>query len=228
MLPASVIEDDPRWPALSRGLSALQLDAAPAQACTLLRFLDLLERWNRHFNLTAVRDPAQMVGLHLLDCLAPLPSVDRHLGGGEARILDVGSGAGLPGLVWAVMRPAWRVTCVDAVAKKVGFMRQAAAELGVANLTPVHARVEQIVAATAAADLVVCRAFAALDAFVQSTRHLLAPRGCWLAMKGVVPVDEIASLDRDVEVFHVEQLAVPGVDAERCLVWLRPVAREVG
>lgn len=224
---AAALDDDPRWPILRAGFDDLRLDCAAAQARALLRYLDLLARWNRHFNLTAVRDPARMVTLHLLDCLAALPSVDRRLQGRSARIVDVGSGAGLPGLVWALMRPAWTVTCVDAVAKKAGFVRQAAGDLGLPNLRAEHERVERF-RLPGGADLVVCRAFAALDAFVLCTRQLLDSQGCWLAMKGAVPNDEIHALPTDIDVFHVEQLVVPGLEAQRCLVWMRPFASEVG
>lgn len=224
---APTLDQDPRSGILCRGIAELGLDCSPAQAEALLRFLDLLERWNRHINLTAVRDPGQMVGLHLLDCLAPLPSIHRYLEGSAPRVLDVGSGAGLPGLVWAVMHPDWTVTCVDTVGKKAGFIRQAAGDLGLVNLQAVHARVEQF-QPEPAPDLVVCRAYATLDAFVRSTRHLLAPRGCWLAMKGAVPAEEITHLPADIEVFHVEQLTVPRLDAQRCLVWLRPRQQKVG
>jgi 16S rRNA (guanine527-N7)-methyltransferase len=218
---------DPRCAALRAGLESLSLAVSDNQVDRLLGYLDLLRKWNQAYNLSAVRDPQQMVYQHLLDCLAALPALDRHLLGREARILDVGSGAGLPGVVWAVMRPSWSVCCVDAVAKKASFVRQVAAELGLRNLRSEHARVEQL--DRAQVDVVVSRAFASLADFAALTGRHLSPGGCWLAMKGKVPDDEMAALPADVRVFHVEPLQVPGLDAQRCLVWMRPeTAQELG
>jgi 16S rRNA (guanine527-N7)-methyltransferase len=214
------MSNDPRRAALRSGLEALSLQADDILQDRLLAYLDLLQKWNRAYNLSAVRDPQQMVYQHLLDCLAALPALDRHLQGREARILDVGSGAGLPGVVWALMRPNWSVCCVDAVAKKASFVRQVAGELALRNLQSEHARVEQL--RLPLVDLVVSRAFASLADFTALTRQHLSPGGCWLAMKGKVPDDEIAALPADVSVFHVEPLQVPGLDAQRCLVWMRP------
>jgi 16S rRNA (guanine527-N7)-methyltransferase len=214
------MDKDPRRTVLRSGLEALSLPADEALLDRLLAYLDLLQKWNQAYNLSAVRDPQQMVHQHLLDCLAALPAVDRHLRGREARILDVGSGAGLPGVVWALMRPNWAVCCVDAVAKKASFVRQVAAELALRNLQAEHARVEQL--CIVAVDVVVSRAFASLADFAALTRQHLAPGGCWLAMKGRLPEEEIAALPADVAVFHVEPLQVPGLDARRCLVWMRP------
>lgn len=211
---------DPRRAALRAGLQALSLPDDDDRVGRLLGYLDLLHKWNQAYNLSAVRDPLQMVHQHLLDCLAVLPPLDRHLQGRDARILDVGSGAGLPGVVWAVMRPGWAVCCVDAVAKKASFVRQAATELGLRNLRSEHARVEQL--HLPQFDVVVSRAFASLADFSTLTRHHLLPGGCWLAMKGKLPDEEIVALPADVQVFHVEQLQVPGLDAQRCLVWMRP------
>ena len=211
---------DPRSSVLSAGLEALGLPASEALRSQLLAYLDLLHKWNQAYNLSAVRDPQQMVPQHLLDCLAALPALDRHLNGGEARILDVGSGAGLPGVVWALMRPQWSLCCVDAVAKKMSFVRQVAAELALRNLRAEHARVEQL--QLPPFDVVVSRAFASLADFTRLTRRQLAPGGCWLAMKGRLPDEEISVLGADVTVFHVERLQVPGLDAQRCLVWMRP------
>lgn len=211
---------DPRRAALRAGLQTLSLAADGDQVERLLGFLDLLLKWNQAYNLSAVRDPQQMVHQHLLDCLAALPPLDRHLQGREPRILDVGSGAGLPGVVWALMRPSWMVCCVDAVGKKASFVRQVSAELALRNLRAEHARVEQL--ELPQVDVVVSRAFASLADFSALTRQHLLPGGCWLAMKGKVPAEEIAALPADVAVFHVEQLQVPGLDAQRCLVWMRP------
>ncbi len=184
-------------------------------------FLGLLAKWNAAYNLTAVRDPAQMRTQHLADCLAVVAPLRRHLGAGRvARLLDVGSGGGLPGVVLAIADPAWDVTCVDTVGKKAAFVRQVAGELGLPNLHAVHARVETLAAPPF--DVVTSRAFASLADFVAWTRALLAPGGAWMAMKGKRPDDEIAALPADIEVVGVEPLHVPGLDAERCLVWMRP------
>jgi len=206
--------------ALRAGMAVLGLHAGEPAIAGLLAYLDLLSRWNRRYNLSAARDPQQMLHLHLLDCLTVLPALDRRLPGAGVRLLDVGSGGGLPGVVLALMRPGWQVCCVDAVAKKAAFIRQVAGELALKNLRAEHARVESL--ALPAFDLVVSRAFASLADFCTLTRRHLAPGGCWLAMKGRTPDEEIAALPGDVEVFHVEQLRVPGLDAHRCLVWMRP------
>ena len=211
---------------LRAGLAALRLQVEDEVVAKLLQHVNLLHRWNQAYNLSAVRDPQQMLRQHLLDCLAALPALDRHLAQRAARVLDVGSGAGLPGVVWALMRPQWSVVCVDAVAKKVSFVRQVIAELGLKNLGTEHARVETL--REGAFELIACRAFASLADFTALTRAHLAVDGCWVAMKGRVPEDEIAALPPWVEVFHVEQLQVPGLDAQRCLVWMRPAAPETG
>lgn len=196
--------------------------AALAADPRLEQFLGLLARWNAAYNLTAVREPAQMRAQHLADCLAVVDPLRRHLGPGRrARILDVGSGGGLPGVVLAVADAAWDVTCVDAVGKKAAFVRQVAAELGLANLHAAHARVEALNAA-APYDVITARAFASLSELARLSRRLLAPGGAWMAMKGKRPDDELAALPSEIEVFHVEPLTVPGLDAERCLIWMRP------
>lgn len=204
---------------LGRGLDQLQLPLDVARRAALLDYLQLLVKWNRVYNLTAVRNPVQMVRLHLLDCLATVPALQRTLPAG--RVLDVGSGGGLPGVVWAVCCDALEVTCVDAVQKKAVFVQQVAGALQLGTLRAEHARVEDLAGTW---DLVTSRAFASLKDFVGLTRHLLGPTGVWLAMKGKRPDAEISALPADVDVFHVEHLAVPGLDAERCLVWMRAVA----
>lgn len=202
---------------------ALPLDAA--QADLLLAYLDLLQRWNKVYNLTALRDPAEMLGHHLVDCMAVLPPLQRWLA--EARpasrhLLDVGSGGGLPGVVLAALQPASQVDCVDTVVKKVSFIRQVAAELRLSNLQGLHSRVEMLQPPPGGYAVITSRAFASLADFTALTRHLLAEGGVWMAMKGKLPAEEQAALPADVEVFHVEQLQVPGLDAQRCLVWMRP------
>ena len=200
--------------------SQLGVPLEAAAADRLLGYLALMRRWNKVYNLSALRDPAEMLTHHLLDCLAVLPPLRRHAEGKPLRILDVGSGGGLPGVVLAIMQPDWSITCVDAVAKKASFVRQVAGDLGLPNLRAVHARVEAMPAA-AQFDLVISRAFASLVDFTSWSRERLAPEGVWLAMKGRTPDDEAAALPADVSVFHVEPLQVPGLDAQRCLVWLK-------
>jgi 16S rRNA (guanine527-N7)-methyltransferase len=222
--------------ALAAGADALGLALGAEPATKLLQYLDLLKRWNAVFNLTAVRAPADMLRQHLLDCLAVLPALDAHVEAQAAaasarrasaprahtvRVLDVGSGGGLPGVVLAIMRPQWEVVCIDTVAKKASFIRQVAGELQLPGLEGVHARVERY-QAPEGFQVITSRAFASLADFTALTRHLLAPAGVWMAMKGNLPEEEQGALPAAVEVFHVEQLQVPGLDARRCLVWLRP------
>jgi 16S rRNA (guanine527-N7)-methyltransferase len=201
---------------------ALDLGVSAGQCDALLAYLSLLQRWNATYNLTAVRDPAAVFTQHLADCLAILPSLRRHLAEIPAakRVLDVGSGGGLPGVVIAVMQPQLQVLCVDAVGKKAAFVRQVAGNLSLSNLESLHSRAENL--RIAPVDVIVSRAFSALADLARLTRAQLAPEGVWMAMKGVVPDDEIADLPGDTEVFHVEQLRVPGMNARRCLVWMRP------
>jgi 16S rRNA (guanine527-N7)-methyltransferase len=185
------------------------------------RYLELLVKWNAAYNLTSVREPAQMRSQHLADCLAVVEPLRRELGRKtEVRLLDVGSGGGLPGVVLAIAEPLWDITCVDAVGKKAAFIRQVAAELALPNLHAAHARVEALDAAPF--DVITARAFASLADFTRLTRNLLAPAGRWMAMKGKRPDDEVAALPASVTVLHVEPLRVPGLEAERCLVWMRP------
>lgn len=187
----------------------------------LLRFIGMLARWSTVYNLSAIRGHGPILQQHVLDCLAVLPPMVRWAGGRAIRVLDVGSGAGLPGLVIAVARPDWRVTTVDAVAKKAAFVRQAAGELQLGNLEAIHGRAESL-PALPAFDLITCRALSALGEFTAASRHCLSEQGVWAAMKGVDPAEEVASLRPGTSVFHVEPLRVPGLDAARCLVWIRP------
>lgn len=188
----------------------------------VVSYLALLRKWNAAYNLTAIRDAAQMRVQHIADCLAVIGPLRREVGPGQAlRILDVGSGGGLPGVLVALADASWDVSCVDTVGKKAAFIRQVAAELSLPNLHAVHARVEAL-DVRQPFDLITSRAFASLGDFVRWTRPLLAPAGVWMAMKGRRPDDELAALPADVDVFHVEQLTVPGLEAERCLVWMRP------
>jgi 16S rRNA (guanine527-N7)-methyltransferase len=211
--------------ALHAAAQAMHSSITAEQAGALLAYLELLQRWNATYNLTAVRDPAAMLSQHLVDCLALLPALSRHLQSrpDARRLLDAGSGGGLPGVVLAVVLPELDVTCVDAVGKKAAFVRQVAGALGQANLHAVHSRVEAM--KTAPFDVITSRAFASLADFTRWTSRHLAERGVWLAMKGKAPDEEIAALPPSVEVFHVEPLLVPGLDAHRCLVWMRRAAK---
>ncbi len=208
---------------LRAGAQALALELSDVQLAQLLEFLALLQKWNKVYNLTAVRDPQEMLTHHLLDSLAAVPPLRRHIAQAgvpaPVRLLDVGSGGGLPGVVFAICCPGVDVSCVDTVAKKAAFIQQAAATLRMPNLHGIHARVESLVGPY---DVVSCRAFASLQDFTAWSRSALAPHGVWLAMKGKHPQDELAALPGDVQVFHVEPLQVPGLDAERCIVWMHP------
>ena len=204
---------------LSEGAAALGVTLSDEQRGQLLDYLALLGKWNKVYNLTAVRDPAEMLTHHLLDSLAVIAPLVRHTQGGAARVLDVGSGGGLPGVVIAICCPEMSVACVDAVAKKAAFVQQAAGVLGLSNLRGVHARVESI---TEPYDVITSRAFATLADFTQWSAGSLGEDGVWMALKGKHPTDEIAALPPSVAVFHVEQLTVPGLNAERCLIWMRP------
>ena len=215
-------------PELIAGAAALGCPLDDAQADRLLGYLDLLARWNKVYNLTALRDPAQMLTHHLLDSLAVIAPMRRHLvevgsrvrgNDGGSTVLDVGSGGGLPGVVIAATQLNITVTCVDTVQKKVTFVRQVAAELRLPNLQARHTRVEAIT--DTQWPLITARAFASLPDIVTLTRPLLAPGGVWMAMKGQHPAEEITALPADIEVFHIEPLQVPGLNAERCIVWMR-------
>ncbi len=200
--------------------TTLHLELSEAQVDKLLAYLAMMEKWNKVYNLTSLRDPQAMLTHHLIDSLSLLPALRRHAAGQALRLMDVGSGGGLPGVVIAICNPEIDVSCVDAVLKKASFITQVAAELKLANLHGVHSRVEAL--KTPAFDLITSRAFASLLDFTTLTRQHLKPGAIWLAMKGQHPTDEIAALPTDLDVFHVEQLEVPGLDAQRCLIWIRP------
>jgi len=212
--------------ALRAGLELLTLDLTDLQVRSLLDYQDLIGKWTKVYNLTAVRDPAEMLTHHLLDSLAAVQPLQRHLLSsgllnreqGKAKLLDVGSGAGLPGVVFAICCPALSVTCVDTVGKKAAFTKQAALSLGLTNLTGLHARVETIAEPF---DVICSRAFASLADFTSWSAKALAPDGVWMALKGKHPADELAVLPAGVSVFHVEQLVVPGLGADRCVIWLK-------
>ena len=197
---------------LAAGLAELGLDLPDAVQHKLLAFRDLLLKWNKTYNLTALRDPEQAISHHLLDSLTILP----HVGTGP--LLDVGSGGGLPGIPLAIACPGLSVGMVDTVQKKASFLQQASIELGLKNVTVHHARVEEMQGQYAQ---ISSRAFADLGLFVSLTRHLLAPGGRWLAMKGVRPDDEIAALPAGITVEAIISLTVPGLEAERHLIILK-------
>jgi 16S rRNA (guanine527-N7)-methyltransferase len=204
---------------LAAAAQMLGVGLTDVQQTQLLSYLDLLARWNKVYNLTAVRGPDEMLTHHLFDSLAVVAPLRRHTGGAAARVLDVGSGGGLPGAVIAICCPELQVTCVDAVAKKAAFIQQASGTLALPNLKGLHARVESVAPPF---DVITSRAFASLPDFTRWSTGALGEGGVWMAMKGKRPQDEINALPPEVEVFHVEQLVVPELDAERCLVWMRP------
>jgi 16S rRNA (guanine527-N7)-methyltransferase len=203
---------------LRKGARVLALDLPEETQRQLLAYMALIQKWTRVYNLTAVRDPQEMLTHHLLDSLAAVTPLLRHTAGQPIRLLDVGSGGGLPGVVLAICRPEVQVTCVDTVGKKAAFIQQVAATLRLPNLRGLHARVETV---QDKFDVVCARAFASLADFTSWSVSALAEGGVWMAMKGKMPTDEIAQLPPETELFHVEQLAVPGLDAERCMLWLR-------
>ena len=214
---------------LRAGLRVLTLELADLQVGQLLDYLELIQKWTKVYNLTAVRDPAAMLTQHVLDSLAvvlPLRAkiLEQGVAGVELKLLDVGSGAGLPGVVLAICHPQWSVDCVDTVAKKAAFIQQVAVSLKLARLRGLHARVESLVGPY---DVVCSRAFASLLDFTNWTAGALTESGVWMALKGKHPVDELAAVPVGVKVFHVEPLTVPGLDAERCIVWMRRVAVEI-
>jgi 16S rRNA (guanine527-N7)-methyltransferase len=199
----------------------LGLGLSAHQQQRLLDYVAMIQKWNKVYNLTALRNPADMLTHHLLDSLTAVAPLARHTQGQPIRVLDVGSGGGLPGVVLAICMPELTVTCVDTVAKKAAFVQQVAATLKLPNLRGIHARVESL---TEPYPVICSRAFASLPDFVTWSRSALAEGGVWMAMKGKHPQDEIAALPPETQVFHVEPLTVPGLDVERCMVWLRPAA----
>jgi len=202
---------------IAGGADRLGLALSPQQVDALAAYVALLAKWNRTYNLTAIREPARMVTHHVLDSLAVLPHLPQH----EAvRLLDVGSGGGLPGIPLAIARADWRATLVDPVHKKAAFLAQAAIELGLGNVESHAARVEEL-RTNAQYDVVISRAFADLATFAALSEPHLAPGGVLVAMKGVHPVEEIAHLPREFIVVATPALTVPGLDAARHLIIMR-------
>lgn len=212
--------------ALDEGLERLCADAAGDLALPqgasgqLARYIELLAKWNRTYNLTAIREPERMITHHVLDALAVLPHLPRGAG---LRVLDVGSGGGVPGIPLAIARPDWRVVMLDSNHKKTAFLAQAIIELGLAGAESVTARVEEYVP-TAPFDVVISRAFADLAGFAETSARHLAPHGRLVAMKGVHPDEEIAALPPSIRVVATPRLAVPGLDAARHLVIMEGTA----
>lgn len=210
--------------ALSVGGKALGLNVTEAQQRQLLSYMALIQKWNKVYNLTALKTPQEILTHHLLDSLSSISPLLRHLAqsargvGQEVELLDVGSGGGLPGVVIAICCPHIRVTCVDTVSKKAAFVQQVAASLKLSNLRGLHARVESL---KGPFDVVCSRAFASLPDFVNWSVGALSEQGVWMAMKGKLPEAEMAALPSFAEVFHVEQLQVPGLAADRCMVWMK-------
>lgn len=196
---------------LQDGLLEMGLDISQPVQQKLLDYLALIYKWNKVHNLTAVRDPAEMVTLHLLDSLSVLPHIQ------VKRLLDVGSGAGLPGIPLAICLPELQVTVLDSIEKKASFMRQVKAELGLGNLEVVSGRVEQY-KPSELYDVIISRAFSDLQLFTKLTQHLVKPGGQWLAMKGVQPDDELAQIT--IQPSRIERLKVAGLEAQRHLVFL--------
>ena len=202
---------------LQAGIAAMGLTIPPEQQAKLLDYVELLKKWNKTYNLTALRDESLMISHHLLDSLTLLPYI-----GNAQTMLDVGSGGGQPGIPAAICRPDVQITLLDANTKKTSFLQQAVIELGLSNVRVVSGRVEAV--QNFQADLITSRAFAELADFVQWTAHLLKDGGRWAAMKGVYPEEEIRRLPDFVEVERVDVLHVPQLDAERHMVLLRKKA----
>ena len=206
-----ILEDE-----LASGLDALRLPVEPAVERKLLDYVALIAKWNRVYNLTAVREPEKMLSLHVLDSLAVAP----HLAG--RTLLDVGSGAGLPGIPLAIVRPGLEVTLLDSNRKKTTFQQQALIELGLANARAVNSRAESW-KPPSLFDIVISRAFSALAEFVAAAGKLCAPEGTLVAMKGVYPHEELARVPAAYAVRDVRRLDVPGIAAERHLVFVTRV-----
>jgi 16S rRNA (guanine527-N7)-methyltransferase len=197
---------------LTEGIRELSLDLNDRQCEKLLDYIELLQKWNGVYNLTAVRDPEQMVKQHLLDCLAALPAFQ-----GVHEVLDVGAGGGLPGIVLAIACPDMQVSLIDTVQKKTAFLTQVKAELGLGNVTVHTGRVEQL-ADSEKYEVITSRAFADLSDFIKLASHLLKDHGRFIAMKGAVPQAEIANLPADWHISNILPLAVPGLQAQRHLI----------
>ena len=205
-------------PILADGIKTLSLELDARQHDQLLDYLALLFKWNSVYNLTSVRDPLQMVTHHLLDSLAAVPAF-----AGADNVLDVGAGGGLPGIVLAIARPAMKVALIDTVHKKTAFLKQVKAELELANVTVYTAKVQEL-QVEQPFDVITSRAFADLSDFVNWSGHLLAGGGQFIALKGVAPPDEQERLPAQWKVNRLQPLQVPGLNAERHLVFIQKSA----
>lgn len=212
MSPAAALSEDLQGQ-IAAGCRSLQLAVSTAALAQLADYVGLLAKWSKVYNLTAVRQPQRMVTRHLLDSLAVVPFLT------EGSLLDVGTGAGLPGLPIAIARPDLAATLLDANAKKLRFVRQAVAELRLGNVEVVQARMQEYQPGRAF-DMVISRAVSSLEELYRQSRHLLAPRGRMLFMKGALPEEEMAAFAPGRETLHIERLDIPGLDAERHLLWL--------
>lgn len=193
---------------LQTGIKQLGLDATELQIDLLLDFVRLIEKWNKTYNLTAIRKRDEMLRLHILDSLAVLPFVTGQ------KIIDVGTGAGLPGIPLAILMPSVQFTLLDSNSKKTRFVRQAVLELQLNNVEVMHGRVESL-GHEGEYDAVLSRAFASLKEIMNLTEHLMQPEGVLIAMKGQKPDSELEKIDR---AYSISPIVVPGVDAERCVV----------
>ena len=196
------------------GIEEIGLAIPPETRQRLIDYLTLLDKWNRVYNLTAVHEVEQMVTQHLLDCLAVLPYVS------GPRVLDVGSGGGLPGIPFAIVKPNWRLVLLDSNHKKATFLKQACIELNIHNAEASSERVEAL-ARQEQFDLIISRAFSDLVEYTKLTKHLCKPGGVIAAMKGIYPYEELAALPKDVIVEKVMPIKVPGLTAERHLVLMK-------
>lgn len=206
---------DPLQTVLADGLARMGLVIAEERQVQLMAYLRLIDKWNKVHNLTAVRDPREMVTVHLLDSLSVLPHIQTLA---PQSLLDVGAGAGLPSIPLAICLPELQVTAIDAVQKKASFMRQVKGELGLTHFSVEAGRVEAL-HKQGKFDVIVSRAFSEIALFVRLSKHLLAEGGHWLAMKGLMPTQEL--VDLDAQVVKVVPLEVPGLNAERHLVFLQ-------
>ena len=201
---------------IARGAAAMQIALSEEQLNALLSYLELLNKWNQAYNLTAIREPERMVNLHMLDSLAVHPFVQE-----ASNIIDVGTGPGLPGIVLAIMNPHKSFTLLDSNGKKTRFLFQARTALNLSNVTIVNDRVEAY-HPQKPFDMIVSRAFASLADMTGWCHHLRAENGCFLAMKGQYPVDEIKAIEDEYQVVASDAIDVPGVDGERHLLRLMP------
>ena len=200
---------------LQSGLNAMNLDLTMPQQLLLLEYVALLKKWNSTYNLTALRDENTMISHHLLDSLTLLPYVAN-----AQTLMDVGSGGGMPGIPTAICRPDLHITLLDSNTKKTTFLQQAVIELGLKNVTVASGRVEAM--HDKKVDVVTSRAFAELHDFIALTKHLLNESGYWAAMKGVYPYEELENVPQNIEVYQIDKLNVPTLNAERHMVLMRP------